>query len=47
MHDNTLKDLIENENTRDKLELAPTEDKMRYIGHVQRRPIDATMRKKC
>lgn len=48
--DNALNDRIKNENIGTKLELSSVKDKIRktrirWFGHVQRRPINATMRK--
>lgn len=50
MNGNTLKYPMKNENIRGKLEIIPKEDKMRWtcliwFYHVQRRPIDAKLRK--
>lgn len=50
MSDNKLKNRIKNENIQCKLEVAPMEDKiretrLRWFGHVQKKPVDATVRK--
>ena len=46
----TLKDRIRNEHIREIVGVAPIEDKMRenrlrWFGHIQRKPLDALVRK--